>query len=79
MTFSDDAQDKLQACLNQTWAESDYLSEKIYYDACTAWWDDMLPEHQAIGVAVLDAYDIDHPEAAARIAANLPAAPKCPI
>ena len=34
--LSRDAADKLQACPNQTWAESDYLAAKDYYDACIA-------------------------------------------
>ena len=79
MTFTDDAPDKPQACLNQTWAESDYLSQKIYYDTCIGWWEGMSPEQQAIGMAVLDAYSIDHPKASERIAADLPSAPKCPF
>lgn len=78
VSLSDDVHDKLHACLHQTWAESDYISEKPYYDACIAWWDGMSPEQQAIGVAVLDAYSAEHPEKAEKIAALLPAAPKCP-
>lgn len=78
MARIDEARDKLHACLNQTWAESDYLAQKTYYDACIAWWDGMTPEQQAAGLAVLDAYKFDAPEASERIAAALPAAPVCP-
>ncbi len=78
MSLSDDIQDKLHACLNQTWAELDYLSEKTYYDACIAWWEDLTPEQQAIGLAVLEAYSAEHPGPSEKLAAALPAAPKCP-
>ena len=77
--LSDDTQDKLQACLNQTWAERDYLYAKDYYDECVAWWDELTPDQLGAAMAVLDAYSFEHPEASEKIAATLPAAPKCPL
>ena len=77
--LSHDTQDKLQACLNQTWAESDYQSEKDYYDACVVWWDSMTSDQQDTGMAVLEVYSYDHPQASEKMAATLPAAPRCPF
>jgi hypothetical protein len=77
--LSDDTQDKLQACLNQTWAESDYLAAKDYYDACIVWWDSLTPDQQETAEAVLEMYSFEHPQASEKLAATLPAAPKCPL
>jgi hypothetical protein len=77
--LSDDTQDKLQACLHQTWAESDYLAAKDYYDACLVWWDSLPPEQQDIAMAVLDVYSFERPQASEKLAATLPAAPRCPL
>ena len=76
--LSDDTKDKLHACLNQSWAELDYLAEKNYYDACIAWWGKLTPEMQAIGLAVMQAFNVLHPENAETLAMALPAAPICP-
>jgi hypothetical protein len=77
--LSDDTQDKLQACLNQTRAESDYIYAWDYYDACVAWWDELMPDQLRAAMAVLDTYSFEHPQASEKIAATLPAAPKCPL
>ena len=77
--LSNDTKDKLHACLNQSWAEADYLAEKKYYDACVAWWDKLTPEQQAIGLAVMQSFDVDQPENAENLAATLPPAPVCPL
>ena len=79
MTLSDDVQDKLHACLNQSWSESDYLGQKDYDDACIVWWDTLIPELQAIGLAVMQAYRVEHPENAENLTATLPPAPVCPL
>jgi hypothetical protein len=79
ITLSDDTQDKLQACLNQTWAESDYNAAMDYYDACVAWWGELTPDQQETGLAVPDTHSFEYPDAAERIAATLPAAPRCPL
>lgn len=76
--FSEDVRDKVHACLNQTWAEGDYLAEKDYYDACITWWDALTPEQQAIGLTVMQAFSVEHPENAEKLAAVLPPAPVCP-
>jgi len=77
--LSSNVKDKLHACLNQSWAEADYLAEKDYYDACIAWWDTLTPEQQAIGLAAMQAFDVDRPENAENLAATLPPAPICPL
>jgi hypothetical protein len=77
--LSDDTQDKLQACLNQTWLESDYLSAKEYYDACIAWWNSLSPVHLKTAMMALEVYSFLHPEASEKLAATLPAAPRCPL
>ena len=77
--LSEDIQDKLHACLNQTWAESDYPSEKEYYDACLVWWDSLTTQQEDTAMAVLEAYSLDHPQASEKLAAKLPAAPRCPL
>ena len=78
-SLSDDTQDKLQACLHQTWVESDYEASKGYYDACVTWWTTLTPDQLEIGMAVLEVYSFNNPEASEKLAAKLPAAPKCPL
>ena len=78
VSLSDEMQDKPHACLNQSWAESDYLAEKPYYDACLAWWDTLTAVQQALGFAVMQLFSVEHPQNAENAAAALPAAPVCP-
>ncbi len=77
-TLSNDTEDKLQACLHQTWTDGEYIANKRYYDACMAWWDSMDPDQQAIGEAALNVYSFENPAAAIKFASKLPPAPKSP-
>ena len=45
---SNDTKNKLYACLNQSWAESEYLFAKDYYNACIVWFDGLTLDEQAI-------------------------------
>ena len=76
--LSKKTKDKLHACVNQSWAETDYFPHKAYYDACIVWFDSLKPEQQAIGLAVIQAFSIGHRTSAKRLAADLPSAPVCP-
>ena len=76
--LSHTATDKMHACLNQSWAEADYMAEKDYYEACISWWEKLTPELQAIGLSVMQALNLLYPENAEKLTATLPPAPVCP-
>jgi hypothetical protein len=79
INLSHDAQDKLQACLNQTWAESDYEAAKGLLRCVRCLVDELTPDQLKRAFAVLETYSFEHPEASEKVAATLPAAPRCPL
>jgi hypothetical protein len=77
--LSDDAEDKLKACLNQCWTRSRDISGRTYFVACARWWSELTPKQQEASIAVIDAYRLAHFTTAAKRAAVLPSAPKYPL
>jgi hypothetical protein len=79
--LSNNPADKLFACLNYSviTASADYISAPLYFDACRAWYDRLSRKHRGIVALVISAYTDRDGVVAERIAADLPAAPRCPL
>ncbi len=75
--LSHDPADKLLACLNYSATPID--KHRAYFDACMRWYNQLSPDHRETALTVIDAYSGPHRNAAAGIAAAMPAAPKCPL
>jgi hypothetical protein len=50
-----------------------------YFDACCAWFLGLSREHRETVASVINAHTHNHKLVAERIAASLPAAPRCPF
>jgi hypothetical protein len=76
--LSDAASDKLQAVLNHEAREPDDDLGADYRQAVAAWFGSLSGYNKLITTWVVEAYT-DGSEAAERVAAYLPRAPKCPL
>ena len=76
--LSDAASDKLQAVLNHEGRDPDDDLGADYRQAVAAWFASLSGYNKLIAAWVVEAYT-DGSEAAERVAANLPRAPKCPL
>jgi hypothetical protein len=82
--LSNDAADKMLACLNypvgQLRSGSDYSSAPLYFDACWDWYQRLSSDHRDTVALVIDVWAYpDRRFVAERVAAYLPPAPKYPL
>jgi hypothetical protein len=76
---SHDPEDKMLACLNHSIPMKGKSSTyRDYIAACGRWFGLLTPAQQETVLVVIDCYAGPHRDAAKGIAAELPAAPKCP-
>jgi hypothetical protein len=79
--LSDDPADKVLAALSGMVAKevAGHSRAPLYFDACREWYDSLSCEQRETVLRVVEAYTCWGEKAAARIAADLPPAPRCPL
>jgi hypothetical protein len=82
--LSNDAADKLYACMNYTIGhltskDGSYRKAPLYFDACWEWHQSLTEDQRGYVLDVIDNFTNWGPEHAKRCAARLPPAPRCPL
>lgn len=75
----DGAAHKLQAALIQGWHDLGKDFPAPYVEACQRWFASLSEEDRCIAEAAVGAFERYDETEAERIAARLPAAPRCPL
>jgi hypothetical protein len=70
--------DKLMACLNHgvNVGSAGYLQNPDYFAACARWHAELTPDQRETVLVIIDAYTHARRDAAEKMAASLPSAPK---
>jgi hypothetical protein len=79
VSLSNSPIDKLQACLNHDWDGPDYDFPVEYLRACAQWFAGLSLGDRGVAGSAVWVYASGDDKSAAKIAADLPAAPKCPL
>jgi len=74
--MSDNAREKLAACLNYS-ATPSGAGKHPYFDACAQWFNNLSPDDKETVLDVIDCVASSHSDIAESIAATLPPAPRC--
>jgi len=80
---SSEPRDKLLAALNWPTGKlrrgADYDRAPMYFDACWEWFQRLSAEDQELVPTLADVMGSAHKDAAEKMAASLPPAPRCPL
>jgi hypothetical protein len=79
MPLSDSPTDKLQAALNHSWNDPGHNLTVEYLRACRLWFASLSPRDRAIAESAVWVLANGDAVIAEKIAADLSAAPKCPM